>query len=441
MKRITKLRFDSLAGYSRTPWLPMLVHELDWFEEANETLLGMIALDLTDNDLSFFVLGRDAKGRFRAVKVEASISTEEEAEARLERRLSEYAVMPAEEFYQGDETGKPVDFFTSIVSVESLNPGFRKLVSERGLSSARALIGELMYYFEDVDKTFVRQFQTGGFDARVWELYLYALFTELGYGFDRSRASPDFHCQGPLGELFVEATTVNPSAAPPDVGDTPDVAYFENYVPMKFGSVLLSKLNKRYWELPHVAGKPLVFALQDFHTVRAMSWSNTSLVEYLYGIRQVRRNNPDGSSVIVSEPIKEFVWEGKTVAAGFFSQSDTENVSAVIANPEGTISKFNRIGFLAGFGDRSIRMIRNGQAYSYGALDPENFAREISAPEYSETWCEGLSVYHNPRAMHPLHPQAIPCAAHHTSRDGRVVCRLPSFHPVGSLTLTLIPER
>jgi hypothetical protein len=422
MKRITKLRFDSLAGYSRTPWLPLLVQELGWFEEAGEKVLGMIALDLTDNDFSFFVLGRDAKGRFRAVKVEASISTAEEAEARLERRLSECAIMPAEEFYQGDETGKPVDFFTPVVSDELLNSSFRKLVSERGLSSARALIGELMYYFEDVDKTFVRQFQTSGFDARVWELYLYALFTELGYGFDRSRASPDFHCQGPWGDFFVEASTVNPSADPPDVGDEPDISYFENYVPRKFGSVLASKLNKKYWELPHVSGKPLVFAVQDFHTIRAMSWSSTSLVEYLYGIRQVRRNNADGSSVIVSEPIKEFVWEGKSVPAGFFSQPNTENVSAVIANPEGTISKFKRIGFLAGFGDRNIRMIRNGQAYSSGALDPENFVREVSAPGYAETWCEGLSVYHNPRATHPLHPQAIPCAAHHTSRDGRIVC-------------------
>ena len=58
---------------------------------------------------------------------------------------------------------------------------------------------------------------------------------------------------------------------------------------IKFGSVLLSKLNKRYWELPHVKGMPLIFAVQDFHTIRAMSWSNTSLVEYLYGIRQVRK--------------------------------------------------------------------------------------------------------------------------------------------------------
>ena len=41
-----------------------------------------------------------------------------------------------------------------------------------------------MHYFQDVDGNFVQQFQSTGFDARLWELYLYALFTEQGYGFE-----------------------------------------------------------------------------------------------------------------------------------------------------------------------------------------------------------------------------------------------------------------
>ena len=75
-----------------------------------------------------------------------------------------------------------------------------------------------------------------------------------------------------------------------------------------------------------MAGKPLVSAVQDFHPLRAKSWSNTGLVEYLYGIRQVRQSTVDGSSSIVSEPIEEFVWHGKTIPAGFFSQPDTEKL-------------------------------------------------------------------------------------------------------------------
>jgi len=313
MRPISRLRFDSLAGYSRTPWLCLLVDEFGWFEEAGEKVLGVLAFDLSDNDFDVFVLGRDAKGCFRAVALECSIPTAEEAHARLEAKLRMYAQRPPEEFFQGDETGKPMDFLTPVVKEHVMNSSFRHLISERGLSPARQL-GELMNYFEDPDGNFVKDFQTGGFDARVWELYLYALFTELGYGFDRTHPAPDFYCQGPRGEFFVEATTINPSANPPTLDDTPRLAYFDNYVPRKFGSVLKSKLDKkilgkRYWELDHVAGMPLVFAVQDFHAIRAMSWSNTGLVEYLYGIRQVRRTTADGSSSIVSEPIKEFVWE------------------------------------------------------------------------------------------------------------------------------------
>lgn len=43
----------------------------------------------------------------------------------------------------------------------------------------------MMNWYEDVDGNFVEQFQSSAFDARLWELYLYAMFVELGYGFDR----------------------------------------------------------------------------------------------------------------------------------------------------------------------------------------------------------------------------------------------------------------
>src|SRR5579883_568133 len=70
MRRISKLRFDSLAGYSRSPTMPLVAEELDWFEEAGEKVLGVLVRDLPDNDYACYVLGRDAKLRFRAVWIE-----------------------------------------------------------------------------------------------------------------------------------------------------------------------------------------------------------------------------------------------------------------------------------------------------------------------------------------------------------------------------------
>jgi len=41
----------------------------------------------------------------------------------------------------------------------------------------------MMRFYEDTDGNFVEQFQTTAFDACIWELYLFATFTELGYSY------------------------------------------------------------------------------------------------------------------------------------------------------------------------------------------------------------------------------------------------------------------
>jgi hypothetical protein len=347
--------------------------------------------------------------------------------------------MPPEAFHQGDEIGKPLNFFEPVVPREKLHPNFIALSSDPGFSPALGLLREMMHYFEEADGNFVQQFQSTGFDARIWELYLFGLFMELRYGIDRSHSAPDFHCQGLLGEFAVEASTVNPSDETPVIDEANRLEYFEHYVPLKFGSVLYSKLGKRYWELPHVAGRPLLIAVQDFHAPHSMTWSSSALVEYLYGIRQVERIGVGGKPEIVSERVEKYKWEGKKeIPAGFFLQPEAENISAVLANPTATLSKFNRMGFLAGFGRRDIRMLRKSIAYR-DSLTPQEVVDEVHSAGYAETWSEGLSVFHNPYARIPVDPGSFSCAAHHSSRDGRIVSRMPHFHPVGSVTVNVVP--
>jgi len=315
---------------------------------------------------------------------------------------------------------------------------FRELLEQRGYSPARGILDAMTYYFEDPDGNFVQQFQSTGFDARFWELYLYAAFTELGYALDRRHAAPDFHCVGPLGEFFVEATTVNPSDRPPEITEENREQYYSDYVPIKFASVLRSKLLKRYWERPHVQGKPLLLAVQDFHAKGAMTWSNTALREYLYGIRQ--NEDPAAPGQIKPQLIEGYRWEGKEpVPAGFFKQAGSEHVSAVLANPEGTISKFNRMGFISKFGGRDVHMMRRGLAYQ-GGTSPQHFFREIAEAKYSESWCEGLEVFHNPTALVPLPEFSMLEAAHTTVQGGQIVSSHPPFFPVGSMTLILTVE-
>jgi hypothetical protein len=341
-------------------------------------------------------------------------------------------------FHLGDETGSPTDFFAPAVDQGRMHPSFQTLAESEAYSPALGLMRELMHHFDDRDGNFVEQFQSVGFDARAWELYLYALFVELGYKLVPGPAAPDFHCRGLGGEFFVEATTVNPSADVPSIDESNEGAYFDHYAPLKFGSALFSKLKKRYWDLPHVGNMPLLFAVQDFHAPYAMTWSSTALVEYLYGIRQVARADEHGRQTVVAQAISEFRWGDKPpIPAGFFSQPDSEHVSAVLANPSGTLVKFNRMGFLAGFGRRDVRMIRTGLCYR-GEPFPEQFVAAVEGAGYSETWVEGLSVYHNPAALSPVPPEAFPGAAHHILRDGRVETLMPPWFPVGSTTAILV---
>ena len=75
----------------------------------------------------------------------------------------------------------------------------------------------MMRFYKDDDGNFVEQFQTTVFDARLWELYLFATFSALGYARFPDLAVPDFIFEGPLGSLGIEATTANPPDKAPTI--------------------------------------------------------------------------------------------------------------------------------------------------------------------------------------------------------------------------------
>ncbi|HEX6208850.1 MAG TPA: hypothetical protein VF058_10910, partial [Actinomycetota bacterium] len=59
--------------------------------------------------------------------------------------------------------------------------------------------------------------------------------------------------------------------------------------------------------------------------------------------------------------------------------------------------------------------------------------------EYVENWMEGMDVYHNPRALHPLDPDMLPGAAHHRLLDdGQVESFVTQWQPLASLTSIMV---
>lgn len=175
----------------------------------------------------------------------------------------------------------------------------------------------------------------------------------------------------------------------------------------------------------------------------SMVMSRTALPIYLYGMVWDWTRDSSGELVIIPRKVASHVWGTKAVPSGFFGLPNSENVSAVIANASATISKFNRMGVLAGFGSKRVQLIRKGTAAN---PDPNSempvvFVHEVNAQDYSETWMEGMDIYHNPRALHPLHPSMLPGAAHHWLReDGQLESRVPQWQPFASTTQIFVPE-
>jgi len=65
----------------------------------------------------------------------------------------------------------------------------------------------------------------------------------------------------------------------------------------------------------------------------------------------------------------------------------------------------------------------------------------MNDPGYNETWCEGLSIWHNPRARHPVDASVLPTVAHHRLLpDGKVQSLTPEWHPFGSFTLQSLAD-
>jgi len=311
---------------------------------------------------------------------------------------------------------------------------------------ARAMMRAIYADFDDPDGNFLEQFQTTGFDARTFELYLFALFREQRWTTDRSHQRPDFLLRKSDVELFVEATTANQRGPgikpynlhPPERTPAELQAYLSNEVPIRLGSPLFSKLKEKYWELPHVASHPLIFAIENFHGDGSLSHTSSTLAYYLYGIKQRWYHDDDGNLIITPEQVASHSIPGKEIPSGFFFQPDTQYVSAVLFSNSGTAPKFNRMGHEGAFHSDAVRMIRYGTCYrdDPNSALPAPFVYEVGNPEGKETWREGTVLIHNPNALRPVPPGLLGAGEEEWFEDGRIVARVAEpFHPFGSLTL------
>ena len=75
--------------------------------------------------------------------------------------------------------------FVPSVPPEKLDPHVKSLVDAPSYHPTRIMLDMIYQDFDDPDGNFLQQFQTTGFDARFFELYLFAYFSKSGFQVDR----------------------------------------------------------------------------------------------------------------------------------------------------------------------------------------------------------------------------------------------------------------
>ena len=449
MRRITQNQFNAYC-YARQPLVRMMSEEISWFEAGDRKLLATIIFDQIDSDYGHILLGRDSRRMFRCISVSNKFfKTIEEAEEYLEKEISSYVDDGNELYPQEDEKHAPNEILEPVVVENKLHPYFKILINEPRFEAARNLIKEVMYSYVDLDGHYIKEFQTQGFDARIWELFLYAYLYDAKFEFIHGHSAPDYHVSFYGNECCIEAVTVNPSQNPerPDAKQPETreeiLELTDNYLPIKFGSSLYSKLQKKYWEKEHVRGKPLIIAIHDFHMSGSMGWSRTALSEYLYG-RRIRLIEEGGTKEVVNEVIETHKWEDKEIPSNFFNLPDSENISAILFTNAATITKFNRMGKLAGLGSKDVHLIRTGYLFNPDpdALEPIQFSIDVDSPEYEESWSDSLMMYHNPKALYPVNPEWFGTISHIwvDEETGEFRGYHQPYDVLSSVTITVSPQ-
>ncbi len=309
---------------------------------------------------------------------------------------------------------------------------YQVLAESYGNLPAKWAVREVYLALPNPDLNFVSDVRNQC-EARLWELYLFACFREQGVRVSQDLPSPNFEISRLEYTAFVEAVTANPkepggggaaeSSRPPK--DTDE--RMAGGAAARFAKTIGSKLQRRYENMPHVAGKPFALAVADFHAPSSMVWSRESLPTYLYGfLPEVVQSD---SGPLATTKIISHLLGPDSSPAGIFRDPAFADLSAVIFSNGATIAKFNRMGFLAGVRPEGIAIRRRGVIYDRrpGSLEPIEFDGDILGADYAalwpggEKWCQELEVFHNPNAKHPFSHDLLPGATHWFERAGHVV--------------------
>jgi len=299
-----------------------------------------------------------------------------------------------------------MDLFTPVVPPKRFHPNFANCIAKRNPYD-EALLSKWAEGFIDRDNKFVEEFQTS-FNSCFWELYLHAILKEAGCKIDFTHHAPDFVVMDPV-PFVVEATVALnandalPECTPLDLNLRPrDLNEFNRVAMIRLLNSIsekTKKYHKSYQNQPHVTGKPFVLALtpfdQPFFYLQVQRAIEAVLYDY-YVDEQEYIDNPSKFDSVRAKNLKA-VRKSSTVELplGIFNDAAHAHISAVLFNSSATWGKVKALS------DDPYPLIY----FSAARSDPytgDFFGFQGPKAGYEETLFDGLRVYHNPYATHPL---------------------------------------
>ena len=297
-----------------------------------------------------------------------------------------------------------MDLFTPIVSEQDQNHKFKTILAT-GNGFTMDVINDWARGFVDRDGKFVKEFQTT-FNSSFWELYVFAVIKKYGWAVDFSVERPDFYIPS-LGINIEAAIASNAQDAKVEhdwSGPPPsDLNAFNFSSIIRLANAFSAKYRlyqQSYSKLDHVREKPFVLAMANFDQPYSFLACQRPIEALLnaYYVDEEKFLAGDQNATLTGNALTEVMKaNGATIDLGVFETPAYREISAVLFNSCATIGKARALS-----SDPNPNIFFAATRLNTKSNHPHVIKKRKQ--DYVENLLDGLRVYHNPFALHPIDP-------------------------------------
>lgn len=328
-----------------------------------------------------------------------------------------------------------MNLFVSVVDPSRQHQNFKNLLRVRN-GFVFDVLQDWAKGFVDRDGKFVEEFQTT-FNSCFWELYIFAVLKKYGMNVDFSNPRPDFCI--PSLNLNIEAIIAShaegsePEFARMDKEPPGDLNEFNRNTIIRLSGSLREKHRKytaSYASLSHVKDRAYVVAVSNFDQPYSFMAASRPIDAVLHGYyvdeEKFIASKERGERLEGEALDKVLKNNGSPIELGMFSSPAYKEISAVIFSNCANMGKVRAMSSDPGSGIAFTALRQNmNSSQPHVIQEPKR--------RYQEHLLDGLRVYHNPFAVHPLdrslfrHPVVFQSYWEndwvYEQREGQLLCR------------------